>query len=250
MVVTLYKQRKAVAMIELIFAIVIMGIVMLSAPLMLSTANKSVYVGVQQESIATVATEIGMILTHHWDEANTDLNFTAPILRTKGNPDLNETTNAAGFATGFRAGTPSGEYERTFLTSLGGRLTATNPSTTNFTAEGDFDDIDDYDGHESELTLIATADMSEGDYLDQDIKITSTVTYISDTPDSGTYLGSATTLTFNDPFGALAEGNSTNIKRVSVTLTTDSTMEDLNKTILLRAFSCNIGTYSLNTRSF
>jgi len=45
-------HRKAIAMIELIFAIVVMGIVMLSAPMLVNKATQSSYVALQQESIA------------------------------------------------------------------------------------------------------------------------------------------------------------------------------------------------------
>ena len=73
-------MRKGIAMIELIFAIVIMGIVLLSAPTLISTATQSGLVAVQQEAIAASSSEIGMILTRDWDEAGTDETTESPIL--------------------------------------------------------------------------------------------------------------------------------------------------------------------------
>jgi len=42
----------------------------------------------------------------------------------------------------------------------------------------------------------------------------------------------------------------TNIKLISVTLTSTSGVNELNKTIVLRAFGCNIGAAELEVRRF
>ncbi len=251
------EMRTAIAMIELIFAIVVMAIVLMSAPMLISTATKSGYVALQQESIAAASSEIGMILTRHWDERNTDQNLSGPILRAAGNSDLNESTNAAGDPTGRRAGTPASS-ERSFLTSVGGagggRLDAT-PSASLGDDSGDRDDLDDFDGNTTRLQqyLLENTTTAVGDYIDQNISIQTTVSYIDDNPDIGSssYAGSASTLTLNDPFNrGSGTGDTSNIKLVTVTLTTNNTAVELNKTIVLQAFSCNIGTYNLNTKDF
>jgi hypothetical protein len=64
--------RPAIAMVELIFAIVIMGIVLMSAPMLISTASKSGYVAIQQEAINEAASQVNMIMGYHWDENNTN----------------------------------------------------------------------------------------------------------------------------------------------------------------------------------
>ncbi len=240
-------NRAAIAMIELIFAIVIIGIVLMSAPMLISTAIKSGYVAIQQESIAAAASEIGMILTHHWDEGNTDENSTAPILRTKGNNDLNETTDAGGHPAGVRAGT-SKYSKRSFLTSLGGRLDATAPASLGDDGGGR-DDIDDFDTQSSLYDEESTT-TSEGDYIDKEINLNTTVTYINDTPSGGGYHNPASnsiTLNFNTtPITA----GTTNIKQVEVKLTTTKTETEMEKEIILKAFSCNIGTYELEKRTY
>ncbi len=239
------QMRAAIAMIELIFAIVIMGIVLMSAPMLIDTAAKSTYVALQQESIAAASSEIGLILTHHWDEGNTDLNKSAPILVTQGNSGLNEKGN-----TGRRAGTPESS-RRSFYTSLGEDINASIKA--DFTAEGDLDDIDDFDGGDTELKIYDAENTTArvGDYVDTDITIRTTVSYISDVPTNGaTYLGSSSSLTLNNPFNTSAAAATSNIKLVNVVLTTNNTVAELNKTITLNAFSCNIGTYHLNRKSF
>ncbi len=107
-------MRPGIAMIELIFAIVIMAIVLMSAPMMIGTATKSSNVSLQQESIAIAAAEIGMILTHHWDEGDTNETTSAPILLTASIADLNEKV-----PTGRRGGTPDSS-NRSFLLRLEG----------------------------------------------------------------------------------------------------------------------------------
>ena len=236
-------NRKAIAMIELIFSIVIMGIVLMSAPMLISTSTKSAYVGLQQESIATAASQIGMILTRHWDEGNTGTG-TAPVLTTNGHLELN--TNGT---TGRRAGTPLLSSERGFFLSSGGTLAASD--VANFTTENDLDDIDDFHGQVSTLTVYNSeeAETTTGNYIDKDISIQTTVSYISDTPTSGSYLGTSATVTLDDPFNNAAVGTSS-IKLINVSLTSTNTAVELNsKNIILNAFSCNIGTYDLNERS-
>jgi type II secretory pathway pseudopilin PulG len=96
------KLRPAIAMIELIFAIVIMGIVLMSVPNLIRTTEKSGYVTIQQEAINEVSTHLNVVLSYHWDENDTydtddtdenDTNksYPSPILRvTNGDPGLDE----------------------------------------------------------------------------------------------------------------------------------------------------------------
>jgi len=244
-------MRAGIAMIELIFAIVVMGIVLMSAPMLISTATKSGYVALQQEAIAAASSEIGMILTLHWDGQAVGQDMDAPILSTAGDTDLNETLDGAGNPTiGTRAGTPASS-QRSFLTALGGRRSATATTDFGTTPGDDMDDIDDFSGGSSTLTAVSSASMGEGDYIDQDINILTTVSYINDTPTGGSYAGSSSTITLNNPFNRGAgAGATSNIKLVNIRLTTDNTSPELNKTIILNAFTCNIGTYELKERTF
>ncbi len=234
-------MRLGIAMIELIFSIVILGIVLMSAPMLISTAAKSGYVSLQQEAIASTAAEIGMILTQHWDEGDTNATRSAPILGTNGDTELNE-PNISGLPSGRMAGTPDSS-KRSFVDSQGGRINSV--SVANLGSDGgDTDDIDDFTGNG--LTDYAAANTTEGDVTDTDISMAVTVSYISD---AANYAGTST-LTLSNPFNTAAAGGGTsNIKHVNVTLTTTNTNIELSKNISLNAFSCNIGTYELNRRT-
>ena len=223
--------RPAIAMIELIFAIVVMGIVLMTAPMLISTAAKSGYVATQQEGIHEAASRISMIMGYYWDENNTlSSNAENVILTTDSTvPDLNGT-----LINGIlirRIGTPK-ESKRAFVGDMGNNYTAT--ASASLGSDSDTDDIDDFNGNVN-LTEI---NASTADYIEKgaDINIATSVEYISDVPSAGAY--NSNTLSFNPNFTATG---SSHIKRITATLTSTSGVDELNKTIILHAFSCNIG---------
>ncbi len=240
-------MRQGIAMIELIFAIVIMGIALMSAPMLISAASKSGYATIQQEGINEAASQINIILGYAWDESNTDNSHSAVILQSAGDSGLNEVA-----ATGRRAGTPIDSL-RTFLDDNGSKWGA----STIF-ADGDMDDMDDFNDI-TELREVESADTgvkaTTADYVEKNISISinSSIGYIDDTlgTGSGTYLnpgaGTDRKIVFSPDFAVAAPGTS-NIKKISVTLTSTSDVDELEKTITLHAFSCNIGTYALENR--
>jgi len=243
-------MRSAIAMIELIFAIVILGIVMMSAPLLIATATQSSYVVLQQEAIATASAKIAMILTHHWDEGNTDPTRTASILVSpKGNSDLKQMMNGT-IPTGRRAGTPESSSRR-FFHSLGGEAISTTPHAKLGPDNGDRDDIDDFITKKPKNALIDLGSTSTeiGDVIDKKMMIEVKANYLDDRPNSGTYRGSTTKIAYHLPFKRVIKTDS-NIKQVQVKLTTNHTEKELQKEIVLNAFSCNIGTYQLREAVF
>lgn len=237
-------MRKAIAMIELIFAIVIMGIILMSAPMLISQASSSGYVAIKQEAINEAAAQVNLILGHYWDENNVDETEDSIILQTAGDAGLNE-NNATGTLTGRRAGTPDTSF-RTFLTSTGLRSTATAVGRdAGETDDGDNDDMDDFTGSTTLTEIQASPDAN---YIETTtIDIARNVTYMADAPGGGTYLdpGGDNKITFSDPFSAAVPGGTSNIKQISVTLTSTSTADELEKQIVLRAFTCNIGSFRL-----
>jgi len=235
------KTRKAVAMVELIFSIVIMSIVMMSAPMLIAQATKGSFVAIQQEAISAAATDLSMILTRHWDEGDTNVSLESTILITQGDALLNE-ANLSSISVGRRAG--SNKFTpRTFVNSRGQRLTATTKA--NF-IDGNFDDIDDYDNDTHNLKLVSLS--TNGDYLDTSLVFNTTVDYISDRPTLGNY--KSKDLGFNNPFNTPAPNPTSNIKMITINVTSASGVKELQKNITLRAFSCNIGTYRLESRTF
>lgn len=229
-------MRPAIAMIELIFAIVVMGITLLSIPMLLSTATKSSMVSFQQEAIAMAATHTNALLTYAWDEQNTDskILYTSTIL---------DTSNGALLLSS--AGRPALTYAAqrvrlfdpaTVFASPVGNIGDGNASVPDFD-----DDVDDFTGREMNLTLIGDVasqnEVNEGEYIDQDVRLNTTVTYGNDT---ASYNSGTGVFAFSSP--APAGAPTTFIKLITTQLTSISVSDDLNdKDITLRAFMCNIG---------
>jgi len=239
--------RPAVAMIELIFAIVILGITMMSAPMLISQASSSGITVLQQEAIAAAASELGMIMTRQWDEQDTNETQQSPILvvSSTGHVDLAEATDADGNLTGRRAGTPP-MSARSFLTSLGGVRFNATAATALGSEGGDDDDIDDFNGNTITLTVVTATDTQTGDYADTSLQLTISVNYLLDTPTNNYQQAS---ITYSQPFSQTTN-NTTNIKAVTVTATSGSHDTELNTNVVLRAFSCNIGSYTLKEGRF
>lgn len=240
-------MRPAIAMLELIFAIVIMGIILMSAPQLISTAAQSGYVAIQQEAINEAASQVNMIMGYQWDETTTDESFIDPIVTVdSGDTDLEESEDISGNLIGRRVGTPQESY-RKFIRSDGIRVSASEIGTSDpgETGDHDEDDIDDFDGDTSLVEIQVAGDV---DYIEKDetININTTVRYINDTANYNT-----NTLAFspdlNISSGTQSSATSTNIKRITVTLTS-SGPDELDKEIILHGFSCNIGGYKLEEK--
>ena len=235
-------MRPAVAMIELIFALVIMGIVMASAPMLISTATKSGYVAIQQEAINEAAAQVHMVMSYQWDEANTDEDEDPFLLAvTEGHADL-DTVVTAGADTGFRQGTPA-KSSRNFILSDRSRGVLASVALGTDGTEAIEDDIDDFNGATGLIEVFAAT----ADYIDT-INIATQVVYSSDIPT--TVLDYDQAVIIFTPFSAVAGGGSSNIKSTTVTLTSTSGIDELDKTIILRGFSCNIAAAVPKRRSF
>ncbi len=222
------QSRKGIAMIELIFAIVIIGITLMSIPNLIHQASESGYTTIQQESIAAAASDLSLILSREWDENGTDSSIDSPIL---------DTDSSSASLLSARDGARS----RSYTTGAGGPSLIASAIITG--GDGDLDDIDDVHGTTGSVTLIDGTQ----DLIDINITIDTKVTYITDT--AGSAWDSSQTLTFNSPLTSAGGTTTTNIKHVSITLTTTSTVEELlDKKIVFSAFSCNIGSYKLERR--
>jgi len=236
------RNRRAVAMIELIFAIVIMGFVMMSAPMLISQATQSSIVLTQQEAIAAAGTRMGLILTRAWDEQNTDID--APVLAT----DSSSTSLRGDVTIGRRAGTPPLSKRSIYSNSTGVEVNASALGVdANETAgnEAEADDVDDYNG----VTIyLEGASSTDDDYKDASLKITSSVNYSTDIPTStDKYNGEI--ITFPDIINSTTSAGTSNIKHISIQALSDSN-GSLDTQITLHAFSCNIGTFELDRRVF
>jgi len=212
--------RPAVAMIELIFAIVIMGIVLMSAPMLISTASSSVSVALQQEGINEAASRVNIILTYPWDQNDINDSCIPPVLHvTSGDSELDEVSG-----TGRRIGVPLSTNSRTF------KCANTELNASAIGKEGTLiNDIDDF----NQAVSLVNIETAIYDYIEKNtVNIATGITYISD---STNYNSSSTT------YVPSAGSSTTNIKQIAVTLTSTSSTSELSKTITLNAFSCNIG---------
>jgi hypothetical protein len=207
------KLRPAIAMIELIFAIVIIGIVLMSAPTLIGVANQSTSTASSQESITEVSSLIKLITTRYWDE--NDFNNTSPILHT-ANP------------------IPPDEFPGRVSRKqqhLGNDLNATDIGQE---ANNLFNDMDDFNGRDINMTLTMAEVGVQGrtDYTDFDAILHTQVQY------------GRVAAPGNEPFSAALGGvaNHRNTKIISVNLTSPNFND---KNITLSTFSCNIGSYTL-----
>lgn len=233
-------------MIELIFAIAIMGIVLMSVPNIIRTTQRSSYLAIQQEGINEASTHLNNILSYAWDQNDTNASYLPPLLSVNnGDPALDEIP-----ATARRLGTPL-QSSRTFLRSDGKTFTASAIGLDPGEHRGDENDIDDFNNEIYHLTLISSSGDSSNDYVERgkDIKIFSSVHYAGDHPSHGNY-NSSSILSFNTP--SMVTNGTTNIKFITVTLVSNqaATTPELEKKIVFKAFSCNIGGYKLDRSDF
>jgi len=226
------KRRQAIAMIELIFAIVVMGIVMMGAPQLISTAMKSANVGIEQEGINEASSRVNMILTYPWDQADVTDECIPPVLRvSSGDSELDEVPG-----TYRRAGVDKNSDSHTFKCDNSGILDA---SSTLGKEGSELNDIDDFIG---DITLVDVNSSGGADYIEKTtVNINTKVQYVYDNANYNKQV-----VTFNLSHNEASPTR--NIKEITVTLTSTSTEKELQKTIRLHAFSCNIGGYEYEYR--
>ena len=243
----LYKRFKnGIAMIELIFAIVVIGIVLLSAPMLIQQSVNSGYVTLQQEAIAAASSHTGIVLAKHWDEG-----------------DANNTTGVAPIIT-LNSQQPNSPF------TLGGIIDINTSSRTSAIADNNisaspigtdgnettpdlYDDVDDYNNKNLNLTIFngetTTADI--GEYIDQNITIRTIVTFANDRNETYSDFNNSIVTVNNIYLNRDLGGVESNIKFIRVNLTTQNTaVPELEKNITMDAFSCNLGTYTIGEGQF
>ncbi len=223
-------MRRGASMIELVIAIVVMGIAVMSLPLILTQSQNSNAMALQQEAILATKTKLGYLLSYEWDANSYDptasvsrvLNTTAS---SSANDDFDTTTSR-------RNGHVIADNRR----KLRDNNASPTPDDGN-AAWGNalLEDIDDFDGKD-ENTTIASDTM---DYI-FNLQLRPTVNYVSD---SATYANQDMTFTFdaNTTFT-----NPTNIKMI--TIQSRDTSNNIN--IVLRAFASNVGESSIAKKAW
>lgn len=203
-------MRKASSMIELVIAIVVMGIAVMTLPLMLEQTQKGNSFAMQQEAILVARTQIGDILTYPWDE-NSIQDGVVGV--------LDVTSSAFGrYSEQRRVGHVRQDKRRKFFTN-------STQATTTLGQEGsNYNDIDDFSSGSSKELVILNEDTASGLGYKFDLKLNTTVSYV-DYNDSGLN-------TSNSPLA------STNVKMIELSI---KDTNDIMTPFKLRAYSTNIG---------
>ena len=219
-------QRLAFSMIELIFAIVIIGICMLALPMIMLTDASSQEGALAQEGILLTTTKVAQTLTFPWDPNSSpggELMSTSRVLETRA-------AQPAGLA---RVGTKDFRIGH-FPEMLRRRLSPnSSPATASIIGAGN-NSISSLDG-DSE-NIVATAGSEQFAYKKQ-WELNTTILYVAD---AATYQNSV----INDfDFSRTDAGPTpTNIKMVQITATdiTPNSAGNGNR-MRLWSFSSNIG---------
>ena len=208
-------MKRGMSLIELILSIVIMGMVVMTLPLLLLQTQSNVAFSLQQEAILAAKQTLGSILTYQWDMRSYDANASYAYVLDVANGDSELDRNG----TNQRVGHINAEGRRKFF------LNATQATAI---ANGN-DDINNFNARTRALTVVEN-DARNLDYL-MNLSLTSSVTYVND---AANYNGSTINFTF-DPTIA---GGITNIKTIAVNVRNNDSNESI---ITLRAFAYNIG---------
>lgn len=212
-------MRKAASMLELVIAIVVMGIAVSALPLILTQSQNSNALALQQEAIMATKAKISYILAYEWDANSYDASAgVSRVLDTTSSAfahDAFDTTSTR------RIGHVGADKRR--------KLKDTNSTTRTATliSNDGLIDIDDFDYVPDENISISNQD----DYIFS-ILLNPAVSYISDGNNSLDYNSSIIGFNFST---TPITTNPTNIKMITVT----TTVNDRN--ITMRAYASNIG---------
>lgn len=228
-------MRKGIGLIELVLAIVVIAISVMSVPMMLEQGNRNDSYSMMQEAILAARTKMGNILSYQWDDNAREGNNTNGRLRAldvMGGAkalDRNDT-----YYEERRIGHVFGDLRRKMM------ATVTYPKAG---SDANITDINDFDNHDTNISWQGTSTATDRyDYLDKELKLSTRVYYISDALPTG-YDYNDTKLRFVlDPSTkfSISDANSTNIKMVELKVTSPT-----YPAFLFRTFSCNLGETNL-----
>lgn len=233
-----FRLRPAIAMIELIFALVIMGITLMSAPMLLNTSVQSGNTATQQEAIAATASQISLVLTYPWDQNTTSAITGYGILRVaNGDPELDQGTRNDAEDMLFRRAYNAAPFDLATPINAAGAFPA-DPAP-------DRADIDDFDGQVQNVAVYAGENASinnnEGEYIrGNNFTLTTQIQYYDGGANNINYTNN--NITFNNIYNTILGAGSSNVKLISVNFQDTTGTQELNTSISLHAFTCNIGT--------
>ncbi len=228
-------KRSGFSLVELVFAIIIIAISLMSVPMLIGESQKSNQYSFIQESVMAARTKIGNILTFPWDQNSTRYEGTTQtitavvVVETNGDADLSKVTGSL-----YRFGHVNDIMRRHY--DINNSIWADS-----IAGESNITNIGGFDGSSTTVTLTGGAGVKgDFDYLDKnDLNITTHVYFVDDnlsTPQS--YRTSKTiNFVFNPTTKRQDAPSSSNLKMVE--LSVESAYSDTP--FILRAFSSNIG---------
>ena len=222
-------------MIELIFAIVIIGITVISLPMMTQATSKGIENSIVQEAVFAAAAELNQAVTYHWDENSMEVNATdslARVIEVAAN-DCDDNASSPNYRR--RPGHITQDKHRRCLES---NWSLIGPSAEPFTPDpgeaslSDYDDLDDLHGTNTQIYVEAGSTTPGGVFdstgYKQDYNATVTVEYAA--------------------FGDTTKAEK-NIKRITVYITNE-TNPITNPITKLVTYSANIGEVDYYKRSY
>ncbi len=230
-------KRAAFSLIELVLAIVIIAISLMTIPLMLSQSGNNNSFAISQETIFAARTKIGNILTHQWDANSTENNGSITYIRVldvlDGNASLDRLALTGTLDDNRRIGHVQNNFRRRFhddnITVAGvvlpsGGVDLNNTSIDQF--HGDFVSYDSFTGF---------------DYV-RDFNLSTSIFYIDD---DANYTNQNINFNFDETTRQNINNivNSTNIKMIEVVAQSEDGIS-----FTFRTFSSNIGQTDLLSR--
>jgi Tfp pilus assembly protein PilV len=209
-------NKSSFTLIELIIAMVVVGITVVSIPMLLSTVSQNVATSMKSNSFFNAYSTLSLIESMDWDENNTkDDNYYKVLTADNGDSELNCTRKGVKQLDNESGAVCASDDNKTSNIGVDDDEDSSDSST--------FDDVDDFDGYEND------------DLAYYNIKVG--VKYIKDDTDY-----SAKNIFYND---TLTPSNHTNIKEIEINLT-----DKKGKLVsVIRGESMNIGAVKIYSRN-
>lgn len=222
-------MRKALTLIELIFSMVIIGIVFTVIPRLIMSMNQSAQATIKEEAMYNAISLMGAIINLPWDNNSTLNNQVLHVTNGNSSYDCNTTT-------GYRIGGFVGG--RNCIQPVGINYNATLPAS--FKEDTEYNDIDDYNATENNASNDCAKSHGKSLYSIRPIVI------YSQDPDP-----TATTIQLSGDDKNLSVLQSSNTKRIIVKVGyhTDNT-KNSGCITALEYHSFNLGNIQINSRDW
>jgi len=208
-------KKSSFSLIELVVAIVVIGIVVTAIPMLLSNVSNNQETNLQEKSFFNAFALVTLIQTQEWDENNTKGdNYYKVLSSENGDDELNCPRSGVIQLNNDSGAVCASDDNKTSAIGVDADENKSDVST--------FDDIDDFDGYS---TIVS------------DINITVKVNYVNDNTDY-----SSKNIFFNE----LSNSQDSNIKRMELNITNKDTKEVI---AILKYFTSNIGMVKIESRN-